>query len=248
MTGRGMRVLCFPDFRGSPLEVFLHWEKTLCTAGFVCPSPGCTCWVTCLAPETDGTDCCVLATDASLQVQALQLMPCMQPTDDAVRVSVNRRYIGQFSRDGRFFAAAYQDQRVRLYDVEKGWKLRQVVLEAARQAVHMMRSAWVLHKSGQTTPVTGAGFAALLHQAFCWICLLADVSRCRYTDCGWCSMLLSMLCRKDVRALRVRWTITDTCMSPDQSECSGRLTRASMLNTCTQLMLFRGQAGGSIRG
>jgi hypothetical protein len=55
----------------------------------------------------------------------------MQPTDDAVRVFVYRRYIGQFSRDGRFFAAAYQDQRVRLYDVEKGWKLRQVVLEAA---------------------------------------------------------------------------------------------------------------------
>jgi hypothetical protein len=47
-------------------------------------------------------------------------------------VSCTCSYIGQFSRDGRFFAAAYQDQRVRLYDVEKGWKLRQVV-EVVRQ-------------------------------------------------------------------------------------------------------------------
>jgi hypothetical protein len=38
--------------------------------------------------------------------------------------------------------------------------------------------------------------------------------------------LVCLICRKDVRALRVRWTITDTCMSPDQSGCAAMLTHA----------------------
>uniref|UniRef100_A0A7S0WVH0 Uncharacterized protein n=1 Tax=Chlamydomonas leiostraca TaxID=1034604 RepID=A0A7S0WVH0_9CHLO len=58
----------------------------------------------------------------------------------------SRAYIGQFSRgDGAFFVTAYQDQRVRVYDVGRDWALR-----------------------------------------------------------------------KDVRARGIRWTITDTCLSPDQ--------------------------------
>ncbi|EFJ51643.1 hypothetical protein VOLCADRAFT_103278 [Volvox carteri f. nagariensis] len=36
----------------------------------------------------------------------------------------SRAYIGQFSADGRYFVAAFQDRRVRLYDVERGWRLR----------------------------------------------------------------------------------------------------------------------------
>ncbi|GLC38560.1 hypothetical protein PLESTF_001547000 [Pleodorina starrii] len=36
----------------------------------------------------------------------------------------SRAYIGQFSGDGQFFVAAFQDRRVRLYDVERGWRLR----------------------------------------------------------------------------------------------------------------------------
>ncbi|KAG2491232.1 hypothetical protein HYH03_010440 [Edaphochlamys debaryana] len=36
----------------------------------------------------------------------------------------SRAYIGQFSDNGQFFVAAFQDRRVRLYDVERGWKLR----------------------------------------------------------------------------------------------------------------------------
>ncbi|GIL45394.1 hypothetical protein Vafri_2645 [Volvox africanus] len=36
----------------------------------------------------------------------------------------SRAYIGQFSADGQFFVAAFKDSRVRLYDVERGWRLR----------------------------------------------------------------------------------------------------------------------------
>ncbi|PNH02599.1 LEC14B protein [Tetrabaena socialis] len=36
----------------------------------------------------------------------------------------SRAYIGQFSEDGQYFVAAFQDRRVRLYDVERGWRLR----------------------------------------------------------------------------------------------------------------------------
>ncbi|KAG2423726.1 hypothetical protein HXX76_015115 [Chlamydomonas incerta] len=36
----------------------------------------------------------------------------------------SRAYIGQFSDNGQFFVAAFQDRRVRLYDVEQGWRLR----------------------------------------------------------------------------------------------------------------------------
>ncbi|GAX82117.1 hypothetical protein CEUSTIGMA_g9545.t1 [Chlamydomonas eustigma] len=38
-----------------------------------------------------------------------------------------RAYIGQYSKDGTFFVAAFQDQRVKLYDVENGWTLRKDV-------------------------------------------------------------------------------------------------------------------------
>ncbi|KAG1664335.1 hypothetical protein FOA52_011649 [Chlamydomonas sp. UWO 241] len=43
---------------------------------------------------------------------------------DAMEV---RAYIGQYSTCGTFFVAAFQDQRVRIYDVENGWRLRKDV-------------------------------------------------------------------------------------------------------------------------
>eukprot|EP00879_Flechtneria_rotunda_P005839 GHRR01006144.1.p1 GENE.GHRR01006144.1~~GHRR01006144.1.p1 ORF type:complete len:357 (+),score=130.44 GHRR01006144.1:1113-2183(+) len=57
----------------------------------------------------------------------------------------SRAYIGQYSASGDFYIAAYQDRRVRLYDTQRGWRLR-----------------------------------------------------------------------KDVTTRMTRWTITDTCLSPDQ--------------------------------
>ncbi|GFH22251.1 WD_REPEATS_REGION domain-containing protein, partial [Haematococcus lacustris] len=81
------------------------------------------------------------------QRQHLTVLPSGLPTTPCRLMDSmdSRAYIGQFSRDGAFFVVGYQDQRVRLYDVEEGWKLR-----------------------------------------------------------------------KDVRARGIRWTITDTCVSPDQ--------------------------------
>jgi WD repeat-containing protein 23 len=40
---------------------------------------------------------------------------------------VARAYIGQYSQEGSFFVAAFQDLRVRLYDVDRDWKLRKDV-------------------------------------------------------------------------------------------------------------------------
>lgn len=39
----------------------------------------------------------------------------------------SRAYIGQYSKDGSHFVAAFQDQRVRVYDVERDWRLRKDV-------------------------------------------------------------------------------------------------------------------------
>lgn len=36
----------------------------------------------------------------------------------------SRAYIGQFSKDGTLFVAAFQDRRIHLYDVDHGWRLR----------------------------------------------------------------------------------------------------------------------------
>ena len=54
----------------------------------------------------------------------LILFSLLQRCVDAV---TSRAYIGQYSQDGSFFVAAFQDQRVRLYDVEHNWKLRKDV-------------------------------------------------------------------------------------------------------------------------
>eukprot|EP00271_Cylindrocystis_brebissonii_P003415 TRINITY_DN14373_c0_g1_i1.p1 TRINITY_DN14373_c0_g1~~TRINITY_DN14373_c0_g1_i1.p1 ORF type:complete len:674 (-),score=99.36 TRINITY_DN14373_c0_g1_i1:561-2582(-) len=43
----------------------------------------------------------------------------------------SRAYIGQFSVDGSMFVAAFQDQRIRVYDVDKGWMVKKDV--SARQ-------------------------------------------------------------------------------------------------------------------
>lgn len=40
----------------------------------------------------------------------------------------SRAYIGQFSEDGSIFIGAYQDQRIRLYNVEDGWSLRKDII------------------------------------------------------------------------------------------------------------------------
>lgn len=39
----------------------------------------------------------------------------------------SRAYIGQYSADGKFFIAAFQDRRVRLYDTERKWRIRKDV-------------------------------------------------------------------------------------------------------------------------
>jgi len=39
----------------------------------------------------------------------------------------SRAYIGQFSKDGSLFVAAFQDKRIRVYDVHRGWRLRKNV-------------------------------------------------------------------------------------------------------------------------
>ncbi|XP_024386773.1 LEC14B protein isoform X2 [Physcomitrium patens] len=36
----------------------------------------------------------------------------------------SRAYIGQFSGDGTLFVAGFQDRRIRIYDVDKGWTVR----------------------------------------------------------------------------------------------------------------------------
>eukprot|EP00803_Ostreobium_quekettii_P011162 evm.model.scf_1154EXC.2 EVM.evm.TU.scf_1154EXC.2 scf_1154EXC:21146-23272(+) len=36
----------------------------------------------------------------------------------------SRGYIGQFSKDGNLFVAAFQDKRIHVYDVQHGWRLR----------------------------------------------------------------------------------------------------------------------------
>ncbi|GER26515.1 transducin family protein / WD-40 repeat family protein, partial [Striga asiatica] len=41
---------------------------------------------------------------------------------------VSRAYVSQFSADGSLFVAAFQGSEIRIYDVEKGWKVRKNVL------------------------------------------------------------------------------------------------------------------------
>lgn len=40
----------------------------------------------------------------------------------------SRGYNGQFSSDGSLFVAAYQDRRIRVYDVERNWQLRKDIM------------------------------------------------------------------------------------------------------------------------
>ncbi|KAJ7559677.1 hypothetical protein O6H91_04G096100 [Diphasiastrum complanatum] len=40
----------------------------------------------------------------------------------------SRAYIGQFSGDGTLFIAGFQDRRIRIYDVDKGWSIRKDVI------------------------------------------------------------------------------------------------------------------------
>ncbi|GJP40494.1 hypothetical protein CLOM_g171 [Closterium sp. NIES-68] len=57
---------------------------------------------------------------------AQSFLPCDGPmVMDRV---ASRAYIGQFSGDGDLFVAGFQDRRIRVYDVDRGWALRKDVI------------------------------------------------------------------------------------------------------------------------
>ncbi|CAK9218686.1 unnamed protein product [Sphagnum troendelagicum] len=52
------------------------------------------------------------------------------PTDgpSVVEQLNSRAYIGQFSRDGTLFVAGFQDRRIRIYNVDRGWTVQKDIL------------------------------------------------------------------------------------------------------------------------
>uniref|UniRef100_A0A0C9S975 LEC14B homolog n=1 Tax=Wollemia nobilis TaxID=56998 RepID=A0A0C9S975_9CONI len=52
------------------------------------------------------------------------------PTGDPVIMDKmnSRAYVGRFSTDGSLFVAGFQDRRIKIYNVDKGWKLQKDVL------------------------------------------------------------------------------------------------------------------------
>ncbi|CAI5522443.1 unnamed protein product [Closterium sp. Naga37s-1] len=57
---------------------------------------------------------------------AQSFLPCDGPM--VVDKVASRAYIGQFSGDGDLFVAGFQDRRIRVYDVDRGWALRKDVI------------------------------------------------------------------------------------------------------------------------
>ncbi|CAI5474415.1 unnamed protein product [Closterium sp. Yama58-4] len=57
---------------------------------------------------------------------AQSFLPCDGPM--VVDKVASRAYIGQFSGDGDLFVAGFQDRRIRVYDVDRGWSLRKDVI------------------------------------------------------------------------------------------------------------------------
>jgi hypothetical protein len=52
------------------------------------------------------------------------------PTDGPLVVEQlnSRAYIGQFSKDGTLFVAGFQDRRIRIYNVDRGWTVQKDIL------------------------------------------------------------------------------------------------------------------------
>jgi WD repeat-containing protein 23 len=92
------------------------------------------------------------------------------PTDgpSVVEQLNSRAYIGQFSKDGSLFVAGFQDRRIRVYNVEKGWTVQ-----------------------------------------------------------------------KDIQARNLRWTVTDTALSPDQ-----RFLVYASINPVVHLVNVGSESGG----
>ncbi|BBN04407.1 DDB1- and CUL4-associated factor 11 [Marchantia polymorpha subsp. ruderalis] len=57
---------------------------------------------------------------------ACNYLPTHGPT--TVDETKSRAYTGQFSADGSLFVAGFQEQRIKIYNVEKGWKLQKNVI------------------------------------------------------------------------------------------------------------------------
>ncbi|GBF87871.1 hypothetical protein Rsub_00583 [Raphidocelis subcapitata] len=116
----------------------------------------------------------------------------------------SRAYIGQYSGDGRFFVAAYQDKRVRLYDVTHPGTSAACTSTGDRDRTRSSLGSGSLGSGslgsgsfggngggGARGGGGGGGGGGTAHEAGGW------------------------RLRKDVTTRMTRWTITDTALSPD---------------------------------